>query len=57
MERHRGGSCRGYKAIVTTHLGSVFMARIVQLARMSECGSGGRGFESHSSPKPNWAMM
>jgi hypothetical protein len=30
-----------------------FMAGIAQLVRAPDCGSGGRGFETHYPPHPN----
>ena len=33
------------------------MVDVVQLARTPDCGSGGRGFESHLSPQKNQTYM
>ena len=39
------------KLIIIRRLTQNFMVSVAQLDRASDCGSGGRGFESHLSPE------
>ena len=38
---------------ISTYIVSALMVSVAQLVRVVDCGSIGRGFESHRSPKPD----